>query len=187
MGELDRRVPVRRRAVRTGQRAVRLRLVPLPNLPAVSAARPPWLSPAFRKQDFAWTEGQELVRWIDSSSFGRRAFCSKCGSPLQVRVNAPARNRGFPDRNLGRSRCGHTRSSTSSGTAGSPGSIPMTACRGTQNSGPKRAALKARSLPTRRRSPEAQANRLPRDCPRATAGSGCAEQRRPSGRSAGRP
>jgi hypothetical protein len=36
--------------------------------------------------DFAWTEGEDRVRWLKSSSFGHRAFCTECGSPLQVRV-----------------------------------------------------------------------------------------------------
>jgi hypothetical protein len=36
--------------------------------------------------DFAWTEGEDRVRWLKSSSFGHRAFCAECGSPLQVRV-----------------------------------------------------------------------------------------------------
>ena len=38
------------------------------------------------ESDFVWREGEALVRWIDSSSFGRRAFCGRCGTPLQVRV-----------------------------------------------------------------------------------------------------
>ena len=48
------------------------------------------------EQDFAWTMGEELVRWIDSSSFGKRAFCSACGSPLQVRVTHQPETVDFP-------------------------------------------------------------------------------------------
>lgn len=48
------------------------------------------------EEDFAWIEGHELVRWIDSSSFGRRAFCCKCGSPLQVRVSHQPETLDFP-------------------------------------------------------------------------------------------
>ena len=36
------------------------------------------------------------MRWIDSSSFGRRAFCSNCGSPLQVRVTHQPQTVDFP-------------------------------------------------------------------------------------------
>lgn len=48
------------------------------------------------EQDFAWTMGEGLVRWIDSSSFGKRAFCSTCGSPLQVRVTHQPETVDFP-------------------------------------------------------------------------------------------
>jgi hypothetical protein len=48
------------------------------------------------EQDFAWTKGEGLVRWIDSSSFGKRAFCSTCGSPLQVRVTHQPETVDFP-------------------------------------------------------------------------------------------
>ena len=46
--------------------------------------------------DFSWFKGEELVRWIDSSSFGKRAFCSRCGSPLQVRVAHQPETVDFP-------------------------------------------------------------------------------------------
>ena len=36
--------------------------------------------------EFSWSEGERHVRWIESSNFGRRAFCGRCGTPLQVRV-----------------------------------------------------------------------------------------------------
>ena len=46
--------------------------------------------------DFEWIEGQDQVRWIDSSSFGRRAFCANCGTPLQVRVAHQPETVDFP-------------------------------------------------------------------------------------------
>ena len=46
--------------------------------------------------DFAWSEGEERVRWIQSSSFGRRAFCSDCGTPLMVTVNYQPETVDFP-------------------------------------------------------------------------------------------
>lgn len=46
--------------------------------------------------DFAWTKGQDHVRWVETSSFGRRAFCSKCGTPLQVVVDHQPETVDFP-------------------------------------------------------------------------------------------
>src|SRR5688572_22180767 len=46
--------------------------------------------------DFLWSEGEQQVRWIDSSSFGRRAFCGNCGTPLQVRVAHQPETVDFP-------------------------------------------------------------------------------------------
>jgi len=46
--------------------------------------------------DFMWTRGEGAVRWIASSSFGRRAFCAECGSPLQVRVSHQPETVDFP-------------------------------------------------------------------------------------------
>jgi len=46
--------------------------------------------------DFNWSEGWQLVRWLDTSSFGKRAFCSRCGSPLQVRVAHQPETVDFP-------------------------------------------------------------------------------------------
>ena len=45
---------------------------------------------------FRWTQGESQVRWINSSSFGRRAFCGECGSPLQVRVDHQPETIDFP-------------------------------------------------------------------------------------------
>ena len=36
--------------------------------------------------DFRWSKGEDQVRWLDSSSFGRRAFCGGCGTPLMMKV-----------------------------------------------------------------------------------------------------
>ena len=46
--------------------------------------------------DFRWTEGEGKLRWVKSSSFGRRAFCGNCGSPLQVRVDHQPETVDFP-------------------------------------------------------------------------------------------
>ena len=46
--------------------------------------------------DFAWTEGEAAIRWVVSSSFGQRAFCADCGSPLQVRVDHQPETVDFP-------------------------------------------------------------------------------------------
>ena len=183
---MDGRVPVRRGAVRTGQPAVRLRLVPLPDLPAV------WRRSrdGFRQRSGrGFRLDREAMSWSAGSTVPASAGAHSAAS-AEARFRYAYRTSPKPWISRSLVWTSPTRSnpnSISSGTAGSPGSIPMTACRVTQNSDPKREVLKARSLPTRRRSPEAQANRLPRGCPRATAGSGCGEPRRPFGRPAGRP
>ena len=46
--------------------------------------------------DFEWRKGEEQVRWIKTSSFGRRAFCSECGTPLQVQVDHQPETVDFP-------------------------------------------------------------------------------------------
>ena len=46
--------------------------------------------------DFEWTEGEGHVRWLQSSSFGRRAFCGTCGTPLQVRITYQPETVDFP-------------------------------------------------------------------------------------------
>jgi hypothetical protein len=48
------------------------------------------------KDDFAWTSGEDQVRWLKSSSFGERAFCGHCGTPLQVRVKYQSETVDFP-------------------------------------------------------------------------------------------
>jgi hypothetical protein len=46
--------------------------------------------------DFAFSDGEESIRWLESSSFGRRAFCSHCGTPLQIRVDHQPETVDFP-------------------------------------------------------------------------------------------
>ena len=46
--------------------------------------------------DFTWTEGEDRVRWVKSSSFGQRAFCGECGTALQVRVDHQPETVDFP-------------------------------------------------------------------------------------------
>jgi hypothetical protein len=37
--------------------------------------------------DLVWTRGAEKVRTFASSSFGHRAFCGECGTPLWMKVD----------------------------------------------------------------------------------------------------
>ena len=37
--------------------------------------------------DFHWTEGEQLVRKVQSSTFGHRLFCGECGTPFLMRVD----------------------------------------------------------------------------------------------------
>jgi hypothetical protein len=46
--------------------------------------------------DFVWTDGEDDVRWVNTSTFGRRAFCSECGAPLQVQVQYQPETVDFP-------------------------------------------------------------------------------------------
>ena len=46
--------------------------------------------------DHSWTEGEGAVRWIKTSSFGQRAFCSECGTPLLVTVDHQPETVDFP-------------------------------------------------------------------------------------------
>jgi len=46
--------------------------------------------------DFVWSKGEPQVRWIKTSSFGRRAFCGECGTPLQVQVDHQPETVDFP-------------------------------------------------------------------------------------------
>ena len=49
-----------------------------------------------RRGDLAWSQGEERVRWIKSSNFGRRAFCSECSTPLLVQVDHQHETIDFP-------------------------------------------------------------------------------------------
>jgi hypothetical protein len=44
--------------------------------------------------DFEWTRGEP--KWLKTSSFGKRALCSDCGTPLQVRVDHQPETVDFP-------------------------------------------------------------------------------------------
>ena len=46
--------------------------------------------------DFAWSKGEQQVRWFKSSSFGRRAFCDECGTPLMIVVDHQPDTVDFP-------------------------------------------------------------------------------------------
>ena len=48
------------------------------------------------RADFGWNDGEERVRWIRSSNFGRRAFCGECGTPLLVQVDHQPETVDFP-------------------------------------------------------------------------------------------
>lgn len=37
--------------------------------------------------DYRFVEGEESVRRVKSSSFGHRAFCGECGTPLYMKVD----------------------------------------------------------------------------------------------------
>ena len=49
-----------------------------------------------RSKDHGWTEGERAVRWIESSSFGQRAFCGECGTGLLVKVDHQPETVDFP-------------------------------------------------------------------------------------------
>ena len=40
-----------------------------------------------RDGDYLFTKGKDAVRRVASSSFGHRAFCGACGTPLYMRVD----------------------------------------------------------------------------------------------------
>ena len=46
--------------------------------------------------DHRWTQGEPAVRWIKTSSFGERAFCSECGTGLLMRVEHQPETVDFP-------------------------------------------------------------------------------------------
>jgi hypothetical protein len=46
--------------------------------------------------DHSWIEGEAAVRWIKTSTFGQRAFCSECGTGLLVKVEHQTETVDFP-------------------------------------------------------------------------------------------
>ncbi len=48
-----------------------------------------------RIEDFRWLQGEELVKYYESSRGFRRGFCGNCGSPI---VNRPGPNYKFASR-----------------------------------------------------------------------------------------
>ncbi len=46
--------------------------------------------------DFLWTNGENQVRWLKSSTFGERAFRGTCGTPLQIKVEHQPETVDFP-------------------------------------------------------------------------------------------
>ena len=120
-------------------------------------------------------------------SFGHREFCGECGTPFLMKVDHQPETVDFSVATL------------DDPNAIAPGfhifwgsKVPLvraraTTCRGTTSSGRTRAGSKAPSRRTDSSMPALDCGVRRRDCPRATAGSGCAARRRPSARPAGRP
>ena len=48
------------------------------------------------KRDFAWSAGEELVTWYESSPTTRRGFCSRCGSRLVSEFTDDPESLGVP-------------------------------------------------------------------------------------------
>jgi hypothetical protein len=46
--------------------------------------------------DFAFTSGADLIADVASSSFGRRRFCGRCGTPLTIQVDYQPETIDFP-------------------------------------------------------------------------------------------
>ncbi len=53
----------------------------------LSSGAPAMVFASVPPQDFVWTEGDQEVRKVASSSFGRRSFCGKCGTPVLMQVD----------------------------------------------------------------------------------------------------
>lgn len=51
---------------------------------------------------FVWTRGQSALRELASSSFGRRTFCGRCGTPLLFQVTHQPETVDFPIATLDR-------------------------------------------------------------------------------------
>ena len=53
----------------------------------LSSGAPAMAFASVKNGDWAASQGEDSIRTIRSSNFGRRAFCGKCGTPLFVRVD----------------------------------------------------------------------------------------------------
>lgn len=53
----------------------------------LSSGSPAMVFASVQEGDFRFTEGEEEVRRVQSSSFGHRAFCGQCGTPLYMKVD----------------------------------------------------------------------------------------------------
>jgi hypothetical protein len=53
----------------------------------LSSGAPAMAFSTVRTDDFVVTSGSDLLRRVESSSFGRRGFCSECGTPLTISVD----------------------------------------------------------------------------------------------------
>jgi hypothetical protein len=53
----------------------------------LSSGAPAMAFSTVRTDDFVVTSGSTVLRQAESSSFGRRSFCSECGTPLTIRVD----------------------------------------------------------------------------------------------------
>ena len=47
-------------------------------------------------EDLRFVAGEAEVRRFESSSFGRRAFCGRCGTPLSIQVDHQPETIDFP-------------------------------------------------------------------------------------------
>jgi hypothetical protein len=54
----------------------------------LSSGSPAMVFASVPVEDFVFTAGEEAVHRVASSSFGHRAFCSSCGTPLYMRVDS---------------------------------------------------------------------------------------------------
>ena len=171
----DGRMHVRRGALRAEERPFRLRLVPLPDLPAESGA-PAMVFASVADGDLVWTEGAEKVRSVPSSSFGHPKFLRGMRNALPDAGQSSARDGGFQCCNAGRA-----------GTVSPEFHIfwgsrigwfePTDELPRHDKFRPNTRGLGGTQPPSNE----------PRGCPRATAGSGFAARRRLSARPADHP